>query len=217
MIFDHGAHTRRRENERQQWIAGGRRSVPPLRMLFRVHLLPHFNLTSLIRSLEILVADTLISEVPHKDAVMHARWVDVRIQVSTKAICITCWMLAMSFAPSVLYGQQRYRPARPTVSPYLNLLNNNGNVSGLPNYYSLVRPQIYQQEFEQQQYQYRVQQNQTIRKLQSDQLTLKKEGPRSGTQSWFLTPGLRSQYQNTSIYYSRSGVVPNRSAPRSSR
>ncbi len=40
----------------------------------------------------------------------------------------------------------RYRPQRPTVSPYLNLLrNDNGPV---PNYYSLVRPQLNQQAFD---------------------------------------------------------------------
>ena len=39
----------------------------------------------------------------------------------------------------------RYSPERPTVSPYLNLLrNDNGPV---PNYYSLVRPQLNQQGF----------------------------------------------------------------------
>lgn len=34
----------------------------------------------------------------------------------------------------------RYAPKRPTISPYLNLLR--GNEGPLPNYYSLVRPQL---------------------------------------------------------------------------
>ena len=37
---------------------------------------------------------------------------------------------------------ERYQPSRPTVSPYLNLFRNNNGP--LPNYYSLVRPQLQQ-------------------------------------------------------------------------
>jgi len=40
----------------------------------------------------------------------------------------------------------RYSPQRPTLSPYLNLTR--GGVGGLPNYYSLVRPQQNQQAFQ---------------------------------------------------------------------
>jgi hypothetical protein len=39
----------------------------------------------------------------------------------------------------------RYQPARPTISPYLNLFRR--DVGPLPNYYSLVRPQLNQIEF----------------------------------------------------------------------
>jgi hypothetical protein len=38
---------------------------------------------------------------------------------------------------------RRYRPSRPTVSPYLNLLR--PDVGPLPNYHALVRPQLEQQ------------------------------------------------------------------------
>ena len=43
------------------------------------------------------------------------------------------------------FGQSapRYRPQRPTISPYVNLLRNDSGP--VPNYYSLVRPQQDQQ------------------------------------------------------------------------
>lgn len=37
-------------------------------------------------------------------------------------------------------------PNGPTVSPYLNLLNNNNQLNGVPNYQSLVRPLVDQQD-----------------------------------------------------------------------
>jgi hypothetical protein len=46
------------------------------------------------------------------------------------------------------WGQNRgrtYQPTRPTTSPYLNLLRTDSGP--LPNYQSLVRPQLEQQEF----------------------------------------------------------------------
>ncbi|RIK74243.1 MAG: hypothetical protein DCC67_16870 [Planctomycetota bacterium] len=69
-------------------------------------------------------------------------------------------MLALAtFDIGASHGQQirRYRPASPTVSPYLNLLRNN-DIGGLPNYYSLVRPQLQQQQFNTQQQQFNRQQ-----------------------------------------------------------
>lgn len=42
-------------------------------------------------------------------------------------------------------ASQVLRAARPTVSPYLNLLQNNGGLFGNPNYQTLVRPQLEQQ------------------------------------------------------------------------
>lgn len=49
-------------------------------------------------------------------------------------------------AASEAQAQARYQPSRPTVSPYMNLFR--GNVGPLPNYYSLVRPQINQLAFD---------------------------------------------------------------------
>lgn len=42
-------------------------------------------------------------------------------------------------------GRRTYEPSSPTVSPYLNLLRS--NLGPLPNYHSLVRPQMRQQAF----------------------------------------------------------------------
>lgn len=59
----------------------------------------------------------------------------------------------------------RFQPSRPTVSPYLNLFRN--NTGPLPNYYSLVRPQLYQQDFNQRQTQLMGQQAAEIGALQT--------------------------------------------------
>lgn len=44
-----------------------------------------------------------------------------------------------------LYSGRSDNPNGPTVSPYLNLLNNNNQLNGMPTYQSLVRPLIDQQ------------------------------------------------------------------------
>ena len=44
-----------------------------------------------------------------------------------------------------LYTGRSDNPNGPTVSPYLNLLNNNNQLNGLPTYQSLVRPLLDQQ------------------------------------------------------------------------
>jgi hypothetical protein len=78
----------------------------------------------------------------------------------------------------------RYQPSRPTVSPYLNLFRN--NTGPLPNYYSLVRPQLYQQDFNQRQTQMTNQQGAAIGALQT---TTQKLGTttQTGKNSGFMT------------------------------
>ncbi|MEQ8848753.1 hypothetical protein [Botrimarina sp.] len=100
--------------------------------------------------------------------------------------------------------RQRYSPARPTVSPYLNLLRENR--SPVPNYYSLVRPQLQQFQFEQETQQIQLLQNQELTQLRTNLLrTQEAAGPATGSSSWFQQPSSRSQFQNTSRYYSRAG------------
>ncbi len=65
-----------------------------------------------------------------------------------RVACASVVVLA-SFATADCHAQgPRYQPSRPTVSPYLNLFRN--NTGPLPNYYSLVRPELYQQRINQQ-------------------------------------------------------------------
>lgn len=61
-----------------------------------------------------------------------------------------------------------YTPA-PAISPYMNLFRSDGRNSGVNNYYSLVRPQLQQQAYNQQ-VQTQVQSLQTTTNIQSQQL-----------------------------------------------
>lgn len=115
-------------------------------------------------------------------------------------ICIAGWTLLS--LPIASKAQQRYTPSTPTVSPYLNLFQNNRNggpVSrALPNYYSLVRPQLQQNRINNNQQQLIQQQNTVIDQLQQNVQVLQQQ-PGSvvtGHNSWFL---------NTSGYYARAG------------
>jgi hypothetical protein len=78
--------------------------------------------------------------------------------------CAAVVALAMLAAANSQAQTPRYQPARPTVSPYLNLFRN--NTGPLPNYYSLVRPQLQQQDFNQRQLTAQQQQNAAIGALE---------------------------------------------------
>ena len=109
----------------------------------------------------------------------------------------------------------RYQPQTPTVSPYLNLFQNgrNGQLSSaVPNYYSMVRPQLQQQQTNQIQQQIIQQQGQTIGQLQGNVQTLQQKAKAgqpvvlTGHTSWFGNPGTQNRFLNTSKYYSRAGT-----------
>lgn len=98
-----------------------------------------------------------------------------------------CILMLASFVCGESRGQQarRYQPSRPTVSPYLNLFRN--NTGPLPNYYSLVRPQINQLAFNQQQLIQQTQQNASLGLLQNE---LRQQGTTpTGKHSGFMTYG----------------------------
>jgi hypothetical protein len=97
------------------------------------------------------------------------------------ALAIALAMTSEGFAQ----GARRYQPSRPTVSPYLNLYRN--NVGPLPNYYSLVRPQLNQQTLNDRVLAQQAQQSATLGVLQSQsaQSTVTPTGKRS----WFMTYG----------------------------
>src|SRR4051812_29542348 len=116
------------------------------------------------------------------------------------SVAASCLVLASATAGT---GQQRYQPSTPTVSPYLNLFQNqrNGQFNrALPNYYTLVRPQLQQQQVNQTQQKLIQQQDSTIEQLQGNVQIFeqKQNGPTvvTGHSSWFL---------NTSGYYARAG------------
>ena len=59
---------------------------------------------------------------------------------------VTALVAIVGVSQITALGQQqipRYSPQKPTVSPYVNLLRD--EFGGVPNYYSLVRPQLDQQ------------------------------------------------------------------------
>ena len=71
----------------------------------------------------------------------------------SRAVLFAVAALALLAAPSSAFAQYNAgqysgrsdNPNGPTVSPYLNLLNNINQLYGVPNYQSLVRPLLDQQ------------------------------------------------------------------------
>ena len=71
----------------------------------------------------------------------------------SRAVLFVVAALALLTAPGSAFGQyngglytgRSDNPNGPTVSPYLNLLNNNNQLNGMPTYQSLVRPLLDQQ------------------------------------------------------------------------
>jgi hypothetical protein len=106
-----------------------------------------------------------------------------------------CSSLAQDCAAQV----RRYQPVTSTLSPYLNLTR--FNAGGLPNYYALVRPQIQQQQINQQRQESALQQERQITRLENDvQRGLLPASP-TGTGSWFMVPGVSTRFLDTSGYY----------------
>jgi hypothetical protein len=109
----------------------------------------------------------------------------------TRLSC-TLWacmaLLALSAAPLHAQVARRYQPSRPTVSPYLNLFRN--NVGPLPNYYSLVRPQINQLAVNNQVAAQQAQQSAGLNLLQSQ--TNQLAATPTGKNGWFMTYGHQS-------------------------
>lgn len=75
--------------------------------------------------------------------------------MNTRRILLLASLLTIGIsAPEVALAQSGINsfrghsdnPNGPTVSPYLNLLNNNNQFNGVPNYQSLVRPLVDQQD-----------------------------------------------------------------------
>lgn len=122
---------------------------------------------------------------------------------ASKRAVLTGFACAILFGmPKFLQGQElrRYQPSSPTVSPYLSL--GRFNTSGLPNYYTLVRPLNRQRQVNTQAQRLQRQQGLALQRLETavqgapavPQVT-------TGTGSRFLTPGSRVTYRDTRQYY----------------
>lgn len=100
---------------------------------------------------------------------------------------------------------RRYAPSTPTISPYLNLTRFNGG--GLPNYYSLVRPQVQQQAFDQQQAAQQQLQGYKIRTLQDEvQSGLTPTGKSAG----HMNLGTRHKFGDTTGHFPQPGQIRRR-------
>jgi hypothetical protein len=95
-------------------------------------------------------------------------------------------ILGFAFAPAASAQRRtnwQYQPSSPTLSPYMNLLQT--NFGPVPNYFSLVRPQLQQQAFNQQ-----VQANERSTSLQiqaiEEQAVLGSPVPRTGKSGGFM-------------------------------
>ncbi len=79
--------------------------------------------------------------------VVFASLLTSRLIAAWMGIVIVGFVLA-SDASAQRASRWQYQPSSPTLSPYLNLLQT--NYGPVPNYYSLVRPQLAQQAFNRQ-------------------------------------------------------------------
>ncbi len=105
--------------------------------------------------------------------------------------CLTAFVVLLAttaVAEAQAQAPRRYQPARPTVSPYLNLFRN--NTGPLPNYYSLVRPQINQQAFNTQVAAQQAQQTSALNLLESQSGQV--AATPTGKSGWFMTYGRQS-------------------------
>ena len=107
------------------------------------------------------------------------------------ALLVACCVLVSSRSAAAQTQVPRYRPARPTVSPYMNLFRENRGP--LPNYHTYVRPMLqqrstnYQQQFATQQLQQQVQ-------------ALQQQGRQYGPAQVAPT-GIGATFMNRSHYY----------------
>ncbi len=93
----------------------------------------------------------------------------------------------------------RYQPSSPTVSPYLNLTR--PSYGGVPNYFALVRPQIQQQNYNRQAQNLIGRQQRDILALQNEVQQELQPVSATGKGSWFMAPGTRERFLDTSRYY----------------
>jgi hypothetical protein len=130
-------------------------------------------------------------------------------------LAATAAATSLIYSPTCQAQVRRYAPQKPTLSPYLGLtLFNNGSV---PNYYAFVRPRQQQQAFNVEQQALIAQQQAVslkhagaIQGLETDVQRGLAPAAKTGTGSWFMNPGTRSTFLNTSQYYPAVNLPPPR-------
>jgi hypothetical protein len=112
-------------------------------------------------------------------------------------------MLTLSTSARTALSQvvPRYQPARPTVSPYLNLFRR--DAGPLPNYYSLVRPQLNQQAIDMELLQNQARQGAEIGAIRSGQMT----ATPTGKGSWFMQYGRQTYMMAPTAQATGPGIV----------
>lgn len=124
------------------------------------------------------------------------------MSASKKMMLVSTAIVALQWQvrPLSAQGLERYQPATPTVSPYLNL--GRFNTGGLPNYYSLVRPLNRQRQVNAQAQRLQRQQGVALQRLERA-TQIQPVGPQvsTGTGSRFLTSGNRAVYRDTRQFY----------------
>lgn len=124
-------------------------------------------------------------------------------------LVVTASSLLTGSTASAQNAPRRYQPARPTISPYINLFRRDRGP--LPNYYTFVRPQLQQQ---QQNRQFQQQNNQLQRELQRQQGEIERSNfapGRADTNLQFrpapVAPtGGRSSFMTHSSYFQTYGA-----------
>ena len=109
-------------------------------------------------------------------------------------ILLTLILLAIFSEPCTTRGQnlpRRYEPARPTLSPYLNLFR--ANAGPIPNYYTFVRPQLEQNVVNQTQQAAIARQGASLQQLS--------QGVRQSTDAGLAPTGTGSRFMNLSHFY----------------
>ena len=121
-------------------------------------------------------------------------------------ISLVAAVAGILFAGTYACGQglaRQYPAPRPTVSPYLNLLR--GNAGPVPNYHSLVRPQLQQQTINQQQQSVNLQQQSLV---QSNQQGIQRvqQGLIEIRQPQASPTGTGGGFMNFSHFYNLNGT-----------